>query len=174
MNKEALQVLSNRRSIRKYKTQQITDQELNAVLEAGTYAATGGGAQSPIIIVVQDAPTIKQLTRMNAAVMGKSDIDPYYGAPTILLVLAERGRNTYIEDGSCVLANLMNAAYAVGLGSCWINREKEMFDSPEGKALLEKWGIKGDYAGVGACLLGYADGPHPAPAPRKSNYIFKV
>ena len=169
MNQEALQVLSNRRSIRKYKTQQITDQELNAVLEAGTYAATGGGAQSPIIIVVQDALTIKQLTRMNAAVMGKSDIDPYYGAPTILLVLAERGRNTYIEDGSCVLANLMNAAYAVGLGSCWINREKEMFDSPEGKALLEKWGIKGDYAGVDACLLGYADGPHPAPAPRKSN-----
>lgn len=173
MKKEALEVLRNRRSVRKFKPQQITDEELNAVLDAGLFAPTGGGLQSPIMVVVQDKNTIAQLTAMNAKVLGKN-IDPYYGAPTIILVLADKAKPTWVEDGSCVMSNLMNAAYAVGLGSCWINREREMFESAEGKDLLKKWGIDDDFGGVGACALGYADGALRQAAPRKTNYIYRV
>nr|WP_122013049.1 nitroreductase [Maliibacterium massiliense] len=170
MTNDVLQALKKRRSIRAFKPEQITNEELAAVLEAGTYAATGSGKQSPIIIAVQDPQAIAQLTRMNAAVLGK-DTDPYYGAPTIALVLADRSRSTAVEDASCVMQNMMVAAYALGLGSCWINREREMFDTPEGKALLKSWGVAGDYVGVGACILGYPACDLPEPAPRKPDYI---
>jgi nitroreductase len=173
MKKEALEVLKHRRSIRNFKPDQIKEEELKAVLEAGIFAPTGGGSQSPIIIVVQDKDKIAKLTKINAEILGQN-IDPYYGAPTILLVLADKSQPTPVEDGSCVLSNLMNAAYAVGLGSCWINREKEMFASPEGKALLKEWGINGDYIGVGAVSLGYAEGEYPQPAPRKHGYIIRI
>jgi nitroreductase len=171
---DVLEVIKSRRSIRKFKPEQIKRDELEAVLEAGTYAPTGGGAQSPIIIAVQDRATVAELVRMNAKVMGTSG-NPYYGAPTIVLVLASpRARATYVEDGSCVLQNMMLAAHAVGLGSCWIHREKEMFASPEGKALLKKWGVSDEYVGVGSISLGYPDGDLPAPAERKDWYIVKI
>ncbi len=173
MNDQALQVLKTRRSVRKFKREQITEAELNAVLEAGMYAPSGKGLQAAIIIVVQDQPTIEKLAKMNAAILG-ADTNPYYGAPTILLVLADSGVSTWVEDGSCVMANLMNAAHAVGLGSCWVHREREMFDSAEGKALLKQWGVAGGYAGVGACILGYADGPVAAAKARKPGYVIKV
>ena len=156
MTNETLETIKSRRSCRAYKPEQITDEELNAVLEAGTYAATRA-----------------QLTRMNAAVMGK-DTDPMYGAPTILVVLADAGSKNAVQDGSLVMGNLMLAAASLGLGSCWINRAKEEFESDEGKALLRQWGIEGDWVGVGHCILGYpAADPKPA-APRKPDYIVKV
>ena len=133
----------------------------------------GGGKQSPIIVAVQDPDTLKQLSRMNAQVIG-NDSDPYYGAPTVLVVLAERSRRTYLLDGAAVLTTLVNAAHAAGLGSCWIHRAKEMFESEEGKALLQKWGIEGEYEGIGQVILGYPAGPAPEPAPRKENYIVRV
>ena len=173
MTNETLQTIKNRRSCRAYKPEQITDEELNAVLEAGTYAASGKGLQTAKIVAVQDAATRAQLTRMNAAVMGSSG-DPMYGAPTILVVLADAHAPNAVPDGSLVMGNLMLAAASLGLGSCWINLAKEEFESDEGKALLKKWGIEGDWVGIGHCILGYpAAAPKPA-APRKPDYIVKV
>ena len=170
---EVLNCLKERRSIRKYKNEQIKDEELNQILEAGTYAATGMGMQSPIMVVVQDAETISALSKMNAAVMGAAS-DPFYGAPTVIIVFADRSRPTYVQDGSLVMGNLMNAAYSIGVDSCWIHRAKEVFNSEEGKALLTKWGIEGDYEGIGHCILGYRDCELPQAKPRKDNYIYRV
>lgn len=170
---ETLQTLKNRRSVRSYLPEQIKDEELQQILEAGIYAPTGMGAQSPIIVVVQDKETIAYLSKLNAAVMGSTS-DPFYGAPTVVVVLADRSRGTCVEDGSLVIGNMLNAAASLGVGSCWIHRAKEVFDTPEGKAFLEKWGIQGDYVGVGNCILGYAKGEIPAAKPRKENYIYRV
>lgn len=167
---ETLKTLLTRRSIRKFKPDQIQDAELNAVLEAGKYAPTGGGRQGNRFVVVQDKALREQLAKMNAAVLGK-DFDPYYGAPTIILVFADKTKSTPVEDGSLALGNLFNAAHSLGLGSCWIHRAREMFESEEGKALLKRWGIENHYVGVGACSLGYPDGEIPAPAPRKVRII---
>ena len=149
MTNPTLETLKTRRSCRAYKPQQISEEELSAVLEAGTYAPTAMGLQSPKIVVIQDPETRALLSRMNAAVMGREGADPMYGAPTYLLVLADANRPTAQQDGSLVMGNLMNAAASIGLGSCWINRAREMFDSAEGKALLAKWGIAGDWQGGG-------------------------
>ena len=173
MTNETLQTIRNRRSCRAYKPEQITAEELDAVLEAGTYAASGKGLQTAKIVVVQDAAARAQLTRMNAAIMSSSG-DPMYGAPTILVVLADAHAPNAVPDGSLVMGNLMLAAASLGLGSCWINRAKEEFETEEGKALLKKWGIEGDWVGIGHCILGYpAADPKPA-APRKPDYIVKV
>lgn len=172
MKHEALETLKSRRSCRKYLPEQITEAELNAVLEAGTYAPTGMGSQSPVIVAVQNMETRNILSQMNAKIMGV-DFDPFYGAPTILVVLASKSSMTYLNDGTCVLANLLNAAHAVGLGSCWIHRAKEEFESEEGKALLKSWGLAGDLEGIGHCALGYPDGELPNPAPRKDDYIVR-
>ena len=172
--KQTIEDLKTRRSIRKYKREQIREEELNTILEAGEYAPTGMGMQSPVMVVVQDKETIEQLRKMNAAIMGKPDADPFYGAPTVVIVLVDSKRpTTNIQDGSLVMGNLMNAAHAVGVGSCWIHRAKEEFESEEGKALLRKWGLDEDYIGVGHCILGYAD-EEPEAKPRKHNYIVRV
>lgn len=170
---EVLKCLKERRSVRKYRKEQISEEQLAQILEAGTYAATGMGMQSPIIVVVQDPAVIAKLSKMNAAVMGVSS-DPFYGAPTVIVVLANRERGTCVEDGSLVIGNLMNAAYSVGVDSCWIHRAREVFDSEEGKALLKEWGIDGDYIGVGHCILGYRDCELPQAKPRKENYVYRV
>ena len=174
MENIVLKSLKERRSIRSYQDRQVEEEVLQAILEAGTYAATGMNRQVPIIVCVQDKETIEQLRRMNAEIMGTPDSDPFYGAPTVLIVLASTERPTYVEDGSLVLGNLMNAAYAVGVDSCWIHRAKQEFESEEGKALLKKWGIEGDYVGIGHLILGYRDCELPEPAPRKENYIYRV
>ena len=171
MNSTVNDIIS-RRSIRRYKAQQITDAELETVLQAGVCAPTGMNRQSPIIVAVQDKETINQLSRLNAHFMGV-DTDPFYGAPTVLVVLAAAWSVHAVQDGSLVMGNLMNAAHAIGLGSCWINRAKESFETDEGKALLKKWGIEGEYIGVGNCILGYPD-EEPAMKPRKENYVYFV
>ena len=174
MENEILRALRERRSVKKYKTTPIEEETLDAILETATYTPTGRNLQSPIMVVVRDAETREQLRRMNAEILGNPDSDPFYGAPVIVIVLADRSVRTYIEDGSLVMGNLMNAAYAVGVDSCWIHRARQEFDSEEGKALLRKWGINGDYAGIGHCILGYRDCDYPAVRPRKENYIYKV
>lgn len=171
MNK-TIEDLMNRRSIRKYKPEQISRQELDIVLKAGICAPTGMNRQSPILIAVQNKQLRDQLSKMNAAVMG-SDADPFYGAPTVIVVLAAANSPHAVQDGSLVLGNLMNAAKAIGLGSCWINRAREVFASEEGKQLLAQWGVEDDYIGVGHCILGYPD-EEPAMKPRKENYIYYV
>lgn len=170
---EALQNLLTRRSVRAYLPKQVEESLLEQVLEAGTYAPTGGGRQAPVIVAVQNPETVRQLSRMNAAVNGAKG-DPFYGAPTVLVVLAERTRGTYLLDGASVMTTLLNAAHAVGLASCWVHRAKEEFESAEGKALLKQWGIEGDFEGIGHVILGYAAEAPAEPAPRKENYVYRV
>lgn len=164
--------LKNRRSIRKYKPEQVSEELLDAVLEAGLYAASGMNTQKAVMVAVRDKETRDQLSRMNAAVMG-TDRDPFYGAPCVIVVLADPERYTWVEDGSLVMGNLMQAAYDLGLGSCWIHRARQMFDSEEGKELLKKWGLPERLQGVGNCILGYPD-EAPAAKPRLEGRIVKV
>lgn len=173
MENDVLKNIKIRRSIRKYKQTQITEDELQTVLEAGTYAPSGRGIQCPILVAVQDQETMAQIVKMNAAVMG-TDKNPYYGAPTVVLVFAPTDRLTYIEDASCVLDTMMLAAHSIGLASCWIHREREMFETEEGKALMAKWGIPEGYAGIGSLALGYADCELPQPPERKPGRIIRV
>jgi nitroreductase len=170
---ETLKTLIERRSCRSYKSDPIPTEVLDQILEAGSYAATGMGKQSPIMIVVTDKKTRDQLSKMNAAVMGASN-DPFYGAPVVIVVLANRAVPTYLHDGSLVMGNLMNAAHSLGIASCWIHRAKEEFDSAEGKAILKDLGIEGDYEGIGHCILGYAAQENKTAAPRKENYIYRI
>ncbi|MBQ4120761.1 MAG: nitroreductase [Clostridia bacterium] len=174
MKNAVLKVLEERRSVRSYQEKQVEKEALDAILRAGTYAATGMNRQSPIIVAVQDAETIQTLSAMNAAVMGREGSDPFYGAPTVVIVLADPNVRTYVEDGSLVIGNMMNAAFALGVDSCWIHRAKEVFATEEGKALLTKWGISGEYVGIGNLILGYREGDLPAARPRKDNYIYYV
>ena len=170
---ETLKTLIERRSCRSYKSDPIPTEVLDQILEAGTYAATGMGRQSPIMVAVTDKKTRDQLSKMNAAVMGASN-DPFYGAPVVIVVLANRAVPTYLYDGSLVIGNLMNAAHSLGIASCWIHRAKEEFDSAEGKAILKDLGIEGDYEGIGHCILGYAAQENKTAAPRKENYIYRI
>lgn len=165
-------ILKNRRSIRKFQSRQVTDQDLDAVLEAGLYAPSGMNTQKTVLVAVRDPEVRDQLSRMNAKVLGSS-ADPFYGAPCVVVVLADPARYTWLEDGSLVMGNLMNAAYAQGLGSCWIHRAQPMFDSPEGKALLRQWGLSEDLKGVGNCILGYP-AEEPEAKPRLPGRIVKV
>ncbi|MBR6768221.1 MAG: nitroreductase [Clostridia bacterium] len=174
MENIVLKVLEERRSVRSYSTKQVEKEALDAILRAGTYAATGMNRQSPIIVAVQDAETVNMLSAMNAAVMGREGSDPFYGAPTVVVVLADPTVRTYVEDGSLVIGNMMNAAFSLGVDSCWIHRAKEVFATDEGKALLKKWGIAGEYVGIGNLILGYREGDLPAVRPRKDNYIYYV
>lgn len=170
---EVINNMKTRRSIRKYKPDMIPDDVLNRIIEAGTYAATGMGKQSPIIIAVTNKEIRDKFSKMNAEIMGV-DSDPFYGAPVVLIVLADKARPTYVYDGSLVMGNLMLAAHAEGIGSCWIHRAKEEFESAEGKAFLKSLGIEGDYEGIGHCVLGYTDGEEPKAMPRKENYVYCV
>ena len=170
---DTLTTLKTRRSCRAYKPDHVEEEKLNAILEAGTYAATGMGKQSPIILVIKDQAIRDQLAKLNAAAMGM-DIDPFYGAPELLVVLANKAMPTYIYDGSLVMGNMMNAAADLGVASCWVHRAKEEFESKEGKAILKKLGIEGDYEGIGNLILGYAAKPAGNAAPRKENYVYCV
>lgn len=165
-----LQSLKTRRSCRKYKPEQISREELEAVLEAGTYAPTGHGTQSPQMVVVQDKELRDRLSVMNAAVMNTTS-DPFYGAPTAVIVFWDSANNNGFADGCMVMGNLLNAAHAVGLGSCYINRAREMFDSPEGEELKAAWGIAPQMKGVAICVLGYDDGGTFPAKPRKADYV---
>lgn len=170
--KDAFSAICERRSIRRYKTEQIKDEELELILKAGVCAPTGMNTQSPIIIAVQNREEIAYMSRLNSKYTTMPN-DPFYGAPTVLVVLAKAEAKNAIKDGSLVIGNMMIAAEAIGIGSCWINRAEEVFASEEGKALLKKWGIEGEYIGVGNCILGYKD-EAPKMRPRKENYVYYI
>ena len=171
---ETLKTLKERRSCRKYSDRQVEADVLDLILEAGTYAPTGMNRQAPVIVAVQDKPTRDKIAKLNAAVMGM-DNDPFYGAPTVLVVLADPEIRTYVYDGALVMGNLMNAAHAVGVDSCYIFRATEVFATEEGKEMLRAWGIPEHFEGIGNCILGYGlEGGIRAASPRKDNYIVKV
>ena len=170
---ETLEIIKKRRSVRGYKADMVPKDVLDKIIEAGTYAATGMGRQSPIIISVSNRELRDKLSAMNAKIMGKEEgFDPFYGAPNVLIVLADKTMPTYLYDGSLVMGNLMLAAADLGVDSCWIHRAKEEFESEEGKVNLKELGITGDYEGIGHCVLGYAANEVPEAAPRKDNYVY--
>lgn len=169
---DAMQNLLTRRSVRKYKSDMIPRDVLEKIIEAGVWAPTGGNKQTPIIIAVTNPELRQRLSDLNNAVVGREG-DAFFGAPVVLVVLGDKNLSgNYVYDGSLVMGNLMLAAHAMGVSSCWIHRAKQVFDSPEGKAILAELGIEGDFEGIGHCILGYADGPIPEPKPRKENYVY--
>ena len=169
---EVLHAIMNRRSVRSYKKDPIPREVLDKILEAGTYAATAMNRQSPIIVAVTNPELRDRLSAMNARVMGREGSDPFYGAPVVLVVLADKSMGTRVYDGSLVMGNLMLAAHTMGVGSCWIHRAREMFDTDEGKEILRSLGIEGDYEGIANCILGYPEGEIPQARPRKENYVY--
>lgn len=170
---ETIKNILDRRSVKRFKPDMIPAEIIDEIVKAGTYAATGRGLQSPIIIEITDKALRDRLSKMNAEIMG-ADIDPFYGAPVVLVVLADKNVPTRVYDGSLVMGNLMLAAHSLGVGSCWIHRAKEEFESAEGKEILSSLGITGDYEGIGHCVLGYAQGDAPTAKPRKENWVYKA
>ena len=171
---EVLNCLETRRSCRAYRPEQVPEEALQEILRAGLYAPSGMGRQSVKLLVVQDPAAIAALERLNGGVLGSPEAHPFYGAPVVCVVFADTNVNTWVEDGSLVIGNMMAAAHSLGLGSCWIHRARQEFESAEGKALMKKWGVSENYAGIGHCILGYA-AQEPAPAkPRKADFIVRV
>ena len=162
----------SRRSVRSYLSEQVSDEHLDAVLEAGLYAPTAKNNQKPVMVAVRDLETRDLLSKINAKIMGV-ETDPFYGAPCVIVVLADPEFPTWIDDGSLVMGNLLNAAHALGLGSCWVNRARETFDLPEGKELLKKWGLPENFRGIGNCILGYTNDV-PEAKPRLDGRIIKI
>ena len=172
---EVLERMKERRSIRKYKPDMVPQETIDQIIEAGLYAASGKGEQAAIVIQVTNKELRDKIAKMNQEIGGWEDgFDPFYGAPVILIVLGRKDWPTHVYDGSLVMGNLMLAAHDFGIGSCWIHRAKEEFDSQWGKDLLKSLGIEGDYEGIGHCALGYADGETPKAAARKENRVFYI
>ena len=170
---ELLDMIKTRRSIRKYKSDMVPKEIIDKIVEAGSYAATGMGQQSPISLAVTNKEVRDKLSKWNADIMG-TDTDPFYGAPVVLVVLADKNRPTAVYDGSLVMGNLMNAAHALGVDSCWIHRAREVFASEEGKALKAEWGVPESYVGIGHCVLGYRSGEYPKAKARKDGFVIRV
>ena len=170
---EVLNKMKERRSIRKFKTDMVPQETIDQIIEAGLYAASGKGEQAAIVIQVTNKELRDEIAEMNRKIGGWDEgFDPFYGAPAILIVLGRKDWPTYVYDGSLVMGNLMLAAHDLGIGSCWIHRAKEEFESPWGKNLLKSLGVDGEYEGIGHCALGYADGEAPKAAERKEDRIF--
>ena len=170
---KTLELMQTRRSVRGFKPDPVPEEILDQIVEAGTWAATGRNRQSPVIIKVTNRELIRKLSKLNGEIMG-TDSDPFYGAPAVLIVLADKTVPTYLYDGSLVMGNLMLAAHSLGIRSCWIHRAKEEFQLPEGKEILKSLGIEGDYEGIGHCVLGYAEGEYPHTKPRKENWVYTI
>ena len=146
---EVMNNILTRRSVRRYKPEPVERRLIDTVIEAGLYAASGMNRQSAIFIPVTDRALRDRLSAMNAAVMGREGIDPFYGAPAVIIVLADKTAPTYVYDGALAMGNMMLAAHSLGLASCWVHRAKEEFESAEGREILASLGIHGDYEGIG-------------------------
>ena len=172
---DTMESILTRRSCRSYKPETPPRALLEQIVEAGLYAASGKGLQTAVIVAITDKALRDRLMEMNRKIGGWAEgFDPFYGAPAVLLVLADKSSYNHVYDGSLAMGNMMLAAHALGLGSCWINRAREEFDSDEGKAILKELGIEGDYEGIGHCVVGYPDGPLPEAKERKSGRVFWV
>jgi nitroreductase len=172
-NNDVLTLMQTRRSIRDFKPDMVPKDIIDQVITAGTYAATGMNRQSPIIIAVTNKEVRDRLSKLNAEIMG-TDSDPFYGAPVVLIVLADKNCINHVYDGSMVMGNLMLAAHSQGIGSCWIHRAKEEFERQEGLEILKSLGIEGEYEGIGHCVLGYVNGEPPKAPERKDNWIYYI
>lgn len=170
---EILKALEERRSIRKYKSDMLPKETIQTIVEAGLYAPSANGEQKSIIVAVTDPALRNELSEMNRKIAGwKEGVDPFYGAPVVLIVLADKTGYAPECDGSLVMENLMLAAHSLGVGSCWIHRAKEEFESERGKEILKELGITGDYVGVGHCILGYPASEPGKAAERKPGRVY--
>ena len=168
---ETINTIISRRSIKAYTDELVSDYLLNEITTAATYSASGMNKQSALMVVVKDKALRDKLSSLNASILGITSY-PFYNAPVVIVVLADSNVRTYVEDGSLVMGNLLNAAHSVGVSSCWIHRAKEVFETEEGKKLLKEWGIPESYKGIGNCILGYPkDKTDVLPKPRKENYV---
>lgn len=170
---ETLRAMKTRVSVKKYKSTPVPKELIAQIVEAGTHAPTGLNKQSPIILAVTDKTVRDELSRLNAVDDSFHRADPFYGAPCVLVVLADKNVTTRVYDGSLVMGNMLTAAHSLGLGACWIHRAKETFEKDEGKALLKKLGIEGEYEGIGNCIVGYPE-IVPQKKPRKENWVYYV
>ena len=170
---DALENILTRVSVKKYKSDPVPKELIEKIVEAGTHAASGMNRQSPIILAVTNKELRDKLSVLNAGKDPFGRSDPFYGAPVVLVVLADKNVHTHVYDGSLVLGNLMLASHSLGLGSCWIHRAKETFEMEEGKQILKELGIEGDYEGIGNCVIGYAD-VTPEKKPRKENWVYYI
>ena len=172
---ETINTLINRRSCKKFKSQMVSEEDINLVIKAGEYAPNGKGAQSAIIIAITNKELRDKLSNLNREIAGmKEGIDPFYNAPVVLVVLAKKSIGTHVYDGSLVIGNMLNAAASLGLGSCWIHRAKEEFESPIGQEILRGLGISEEYEGIGHCILGYPDGNTKEASPRKEDFVYYI
>jgi nitroreductase len=170
---DILELIKSRKSVKKYKSDPVPKALIEKIVEAGTYAPTGRNWQSPIILAVTNKEIRDELSRLNFGFDSDKRVDPFYGAPCVLVVLADKSKHTYLYDGSLVMGNMLLEAHSLGLGACWIHRAKETFESAEGKAILKKLGIEGDYEGIGNCVVGYPD-MTPVAKPRKENWVYYI
>lgn len=166
--------IMSRRSVKCYKADMPPMEVIDRIIEAGLYAANGRNWQSPIVIAVTDKAMRDRIAALNAKVMDAEGTDPFYGAPAILIVLADKTKMTYIYDGSLMMGNMMLAAHDAGLGACWVHRAKQVFESDEGKEILASLGIEGDYEGIGNLIIGYADGEPRVAAERREGRVYKI
>ncbi|MDO4343966.1 MAG: nitroreductase [Eubacteriales bacterium] len=170
---ETIKAMEERRSIRKFKPDMVSREDIDKIIEAGLYAASGMGKQSAIIVAVTNKELRDRFSEANCRIGGwKEGFDPFYGAPAVLIVLADKSCATHVYDGSLVMGNMMLAAHSLGLGSCWIHRAKEEFEMEEYRKLLKELGVQGEYEGIGHCVVGYADGEQPKAAPRKEGRVY--
>ena len=172
---EVINAIKERRSIRKFKADMPSKENLNQIIEAGLYAASGMGKQEVIILAVTNKEIRDKIAASNCKIGGwQEGFDPFYGAPAILIVLGNKNWVTSLYDGSLVMGNMMLAAHSLGLGSIWIHRAKEEFEMDEYKKLLTDLGVSGDWEGIGHCAVGYIDGENPKAASRKENRVYWV
>lgn len=170
---DIIKAMEERRSIRKFKAEMPKKEDLEQIIEAGLYAANGMGKQAVITVAVTNKELRDKLSKANCEIGGwKEDFDPFYGAPAILIVLAQKDWANRVYDGSLVMGNMMLAAHSLGLGSIWIHRAKEEFEQDEWKNLLKDIGVEGEWEGIGHCAIGYIDGDVPKAAPRKDGRVF--
>ncbi len=167
---ESIRNLLERKSCKQYRPEPIPREALVEILAAGQNAPSGMNRQTPLFVAVSKPETVRLLSRLNAAVLG-SEGDPFYGAPQVIVVLA-RKEGTYLQDGSLAMGNLLNAAYAIGVGACWIHRAKEVFETAEGQALLQTWGITDPVEGIGFCTVGHAAGSREKPAMKQGRVFY--
>ena len=168
---EVTKTLCERRSIRKFKDEQIPRDILNEILKCGTFAPSGKNMQSAKIVVVQNKELIEEIAKVNGSFVNKPGLNPFYHAPTLIIVFANKNVSTYKEDGSAVISNIINAAFSLNVDSCWIHRAYETFQTEFGKKLMNKWELNEDYVGIGNVVLGYRDMILPPASPRKEDYI---
>jgi len=170
---EIIELIKLKRSIKKYQNKPVEHPLIEQIVEAGLYAPSGRNGQNVKMLVVENKELVQQIAKINASILG-IDTDPFYGAPVVIVVFANRNCSTYMEDGSLVMANLMLGAHFLGVDSCWIHRARETFETPEGRKLAKEWGIPDEYIGIGNCILGYHAGAYPNPSPRKSDRVYYI